>query len=207
MVSTLLMMWCGRQINSEFKQNPLLILAVEKLELGERLSLFNRMNMNHTPYNKQAPPAKHLHDTMTITSSEPITKRARITAALSGSMCLELETSNDAEPSFACKQFDTDTSTNTNLSEAKIDFITVLSVPTKGSEEAEEPTKKIIDTRHLNVDELETLKKQDIFLYYSIPRSLRRSIAAGRNIAGISKVERRSCISFDCHTDLLMEDI
>lgn len=141
---------------------------------------------------------------MTITSSEPITKRARITAALSGSKCLELETSNDAEPSFACKQFDTDTSTN--HSEAKIDFITVLSVPTKGSEEAEEPTKKIIDTRHLNVDELETLKKQDIFLYYSIPRSLRRSIAAGRNIAGISKVERRSCISFDCHTDLFMGD-
>ena len=202
-------MMCGRQINSEFKQNP---LPVEKLELGdgERLSLFNRMN--HTPYNKQAP-AKHLHDTMTITSSKPITKRARITAALSGSKCLELETSNDAEPSFACKQFDTDTSTN--HSEAKIDFITVLSVPTKGSEEAEEPTKKIIDTKHLNVDELETLKKQDIFLYYSIPRSLRRSIAAGRNkdpdympaMNASTKVERRSCISFDCHTDLLMEDI
>jgi hypothetical protein len=134
---------------------------------------------------------------MTITSSEAITKKAR-------HITLELETSNDAEPSFACKQFDTDTSTN--HSEAKIDFITVLSVPTKGSDEAEEPTKKIIDTRHLNVDELETLKKQDIFLYYSIPRSLRRSIAAGRNIAGISKVERRSCISFDCHTDLFMGD-
>ena len=146
---------------------------------------------------------------MTITSSEPITKRARITAALSTSKGLELETSNEADaesPSFACKQLDTDTSTN--HSEDKIDFITVLSVvPTKGSEEAEEPTKKIIDTRHLNVDELETLKKQDIFLYYSIPLSIRRSIAAGRNIAGISKVERRSCISFDCHTDLFMGDI
>ena len=145
---------------------------------------------------------------MAMTSSEPVTKRARIIAALSGSKGLELETSNEADaksPSFACKQLDTDTSTNN--SEVKIDFITVLSVPTKGSEKAEEPTKKIIDTSHLNVDELETLKKQDIFLYYSIPLSIRRSIAAGRNIAGISKVERRSCISFDCHTDLFMGDI
>ena len=149
-----------------------------------------------------------------MTSSEPVTKRARIIAALSGSKGLELETSNEADaksPSFACKQLDTDTSTNN--SEVKIDFITVLSVPTKGSEKAEEPTKKIIDTSHLNVDELETLKKQDIFLYYSIPLSIRRSIAAGRNKdpdympATNTKVERRSCISFDCHTDLLMGDI
>ena len=139
---------------------------------------------------------------MAITSC-PIVKRARITV-LSGSKDKgsAMETSIGAEPSFACKQL-----------EDKIDFITVLSVPTKGSEEAEEPTKKIIDTRHLNVDELETLKKQDIFLYYSIPLSIRRSIAAGRNKdpdympATKTKVERRSCISFDCHTDLFMGDI
>lgn len=147
---------------------------------------------------------------MTIKSSEPSTKRARIAAALSDSKGkgLELETSNDAEPSFACQQLDT---TSTNHFEDKIDFTTVLSVPTKGSEEAEEPTKKIIDTRHLNEEELETLKKEDIFMYYSIPWSIRRSIAAGRNrdadymppMNASTKVERRSCISFDCHTDLL----
>ncbi len=138
--------------------------------------------------------------TMTIKPSEPSTKRARIAAALSDSKGKGLEL--DAEPSFACQQLDT---TSTNHFEDKIDFITVLSVPTKGSEEAEEPTKKIIDTRHLNEEELETLKKEDIFLYYSIHRSIRRSIAAGRNkdpdympdTNASTKVERRSCISFD----------
>jgi len=152
--------------------------------------------INHTT--SSITPAKNLHNTMTITSSEPITKKARITM-LSGSKGLELETSNDAEPSFAFKQLGTDT----NHSEPKIDFITVLSVPTKGSEEAEEPTKKIIDTRDLNEEELETLKKQDIFMYYSIPSTVRRFIAAGRNKdpnympPTNTKVERRSCISFD----------
>ena len=64
-----------------------------------------------------------------------------------------------------------------------------------------------------------TLKKQDPFLYYSIP-SVRREAVCGRssgNKGSIDvsssllqydsrRVERRSCISFECHTDLLLED-
>ena len=105
-------------------------------------------------------------------------------------------------------------------------LIGVFSVPTKGSKEAEESSQKkvIVDTRHLNAQDLKTLKKQDPFLYYSLPSSVRRS-NAGRNrdmdymsspLIGKSstpttkltstKVERRSCISFECHTDLLLED-
>ena len=100
-------------------------------------------------------------------------------------------------------------------------LIGVFSVPTKGSKEAEESSqKKEIDTRYLNAQDLKTLKKQDPFLYYSLPSSVRRN--AGRNkdmdymsfpLIGKSstptpttKVERRSCISFECHTDLLLED-
>ena len=115
-------------------------------------------------------------------------------------------------------------------------LIGVFPVPTKGSKEAEESSqKKEIDTRYLNAQDLKTLKKQDPFLYYSLPSSVRRNAAtadgAGKNkkdmdympspLIGKSigkstsmptttmtstKVERRSCISFECHTDLLMED-
>ena len=102
------------------------------------------------------------------------------------------------------------------------DLIGVFTVPTKGSKEAEESSQKkvIVDTKHLNAQDLKTLKKQDPFLYYSLPSSLRRN--AGKNndmdymsspLIGKSstptpttKVERRSCISFECHTDLLLED-
>ena len=104
----------------------------------------------------------------------------------------------NTEPSCVCKQH----------------LIGVFSVPTKGSKEAEESSQKkvIVDTRHLNAQDLKTLKKQDPFLYYSLPSSVRRS-NAGRNrdmdymsspLIGKSstpttkltstKVERRSCI-------------
>ena len=101
------------------------------------------------------------------------------------------------------------------------DLIGVFSVPTKGSKEAEESSeqkKVIVDTKHLNAQDLKTLKKQDPFLYYSLPSSVRRN--AGRNsdmdympspLIGKSstpttKVERRSSISFECHPDLVLED-
>jgi hypothetical protein len=101
------------------------------------------------------------------------------------------------------------------------DLIGVFSVPTKGSKEAEESSeqkKVIVDTKHLSAQDLKTLKKKDPFLYYSLPSSVRRN--AGRNsdmdymsspLIGKSstpttKVERRSCISFECHTDLVLED-
>ena len=107
----------------------------------------------------------------------------------------------------------------------------VFTVPTKGSKEAEESSQKkvIVDTTHLTAQDLKTLKKQDPFLYYSLPSSVRRN--AGRNsdmdymsspLIGKSigksstptpttkststKVERRSCISFECHPDLVLED-
>ena len=131
-----------------------------------------------------------------------------------------------------CEQLDkADTATEATMNGNDY-FIGVFSVPTKGSKEAEEPSQKIIvDTKHLTAQDLKTLKKQDPFLYYSLPSSVRRNTAtadgAGRNsdmgcmsspLIGKSstptpttkststKVERRSCISAECHTDLLLED-
>ena len=110
------------------------------------------------------------------------------------------------------------------------EYVTTLTVPTKGAASTDEAPKRVIDTRNLSEEDLEALKKQDPFLYYSIPTVrnavLRRCSAAhvtttrrnpeparSRSRRGScpsrvesSMVERKSCISFECHTDLLLED-
>ena len=119
-----------------------------------------------------------------------------------------------------CEQLDkADTSTEATMNGNDYFIGGVFSVPTKGSKEAEESSeqkKVIVDTIHLSAQDLKTLKKQDPFLYYSLPSSVRRN--AGRNSdmdymsspligkSSTTKVERRSCISFECHTDLVLED-
>ena len=101
-------------------------------------------------------------------------------------------------------------------------------MPTKGSEPAQE---KEIDTQKLTEDDLKSLKKKDPFLYFSIPavrsaallnkdvamsslqgwesrcsRSGRASYPSQGESIRTTKVVRRSCISFECHPDLLLED-
>ncbi len=116
-----------------------------------------------------------------------------------------------------------DTAANSNS-----EYVTSLTVPMKGAASTDEAPKRVIDTRNLSEEDLEALKKQDPFLYYSIPTVrnavLRRSSASNvtttqRNPEPArsrrascpsrvesSMVERKSCISFECHTDLLLED-
>lgn len=109
-----------------------------------------------------------------------------------------------------------------------------FTVPTKGSDEEEDPAKtKFIDTEHLNEDELKTLKKEDPFSYYSIPTvraaTVRRgsidmsSMQKGGSGGGSAaqqrrmscpyridstptKVARRTCISFECHPDIFLDE-
>lgn len=101
-------------------------------------------------------------------------------------------------------------------------------IPTKRSEPAKE---KEIDTQKLTEDDLKSLKKKDPFLYYSIPavrsaallnkdvamsslqgrksqcsRSGRASCPSQIESIPTTKVVRRSCISFECHPDLILED-
>ena len=121
-----------------------------------------------------------------------------------------------------------------NATNTDTDTVMTFTVPTKQTDEA---PKRVIDTSNLSDEDLEALKKQDPFLYYSIPSvrnaTLRRSSTVGADLTTQSNnqdqkqglapnrrascpsrvesssstmVKRRSCISFECHTDLLLED-
>ena len=86
---------------------------------------------------------------------------------------------------------------------------------------------KELNIEHLDAHSLETLRKQDVFMYYSIPQVRRaelnmqgidtaklvgasvltRKTTPSRSII-LKKVARKSIISFECHChDLLMEDL
>ena len=108
----------------------------------------------------------------------------------------------------------------------------IYTVPTKmPSDQQDEIPKKVIDTRYLKDEDLIKLKLQDPFLYYSLPKSVRRRdqfigykdvtvdttepgpTTAPKSFAMVdsshsssTKVERRSCISFECYPDLILEE-
>lgn len=109
----------------------------------------------------------------------------------------------------------------------------VFSVPTKGGDDSANLTQKkakAIDTSYLNEEDLQNLKKHDPFLYYSIP-AVRTATHLGRDVDmsrlndGMSslklshptqiesasstptKVVRQSRISFECHTDVILEGL
>ncbi|KAL7551686.1 hypothetical protein ACHAWF_014878 [Thalassiosira exigua] len=92
------------------------------------------------------------------------------------------------------------------------------------------------DLKHASIEDLEPLRKRDPFLYYSIPGVRRDAMLlkpvdasslappkSNRNDRGAwrparlgseadatppsQKVWRRSCISFECHPDMLLEDL
>ena len=89
---------------------------------------------------------------------------------------------------------------------------------------------KTIDLKNMSAEDLKSIKKQDPFLYYSIP-GVRSAMFLSTDIdtsdLGASKTKscpsrlqttrgkarssrtttRSSCISFECHPDLMMEDL
>ena len=120
------------------------------------------------------------------------------------------------------------------------EYVTTFTVPTKGAASTDgdgtPKAKRVIDTTNLSEEDLQALKKQDPFLYYSIPKirnTVLRSSAANADVttqtqrnqnqksadsrrasrpsqvesSSSAMVERKSCISFECHTDLLLEDL
>jgi hypothetical protein len=111
------------------------------------------------------------------------------------------------------------------------EFISSFTLPATA---LENKPKIIVDTSNLDEQDLELLKKQDPFLYFSIPAVHHAAVV--RNSRGIdmsaiqgsrskatsrrascpsriqqtsdsTKVERKSRISFECHTDLLFEEL
>ena len=123
------------------------------------------------------------------------------------------------------------TAADQGVSAAASKGVAAFSVPTKGSPSTQK--KKSIDTADLSEDDLKTLKKQDPFLYYSIPTVRAATVRRGSietmastqqdgartaqprrriscpyriNSTPTSKVERRTCISFECHPDMFFHD-
>eukprot|EP00986_Skeletonema_menzelii_P010847 scaffold5428_cov150-Skeletonema_menzelii.AAC.2 len=56
-----------------------------------------------------------------------------------------------------------------NATNTDTDTVMTFTIPTKQTDEA---PKRVIDTSNLSDEDLEALKKQDPFLYYSIPGDL-----------------------------------
>ena len=70
-----------------------------------------------------------------------------------------------------------------------------------------------IDIGTLSAEDLQSLKQDDPFLYYSIPVVRRAAFRleepdmSHSNFKGSTTVKRRTRVSYECHTDLLMDDL
>jgi len=86
-------------------------------------------------------------------------------------------------------------------------------IPTAGS-----PEQREVDISNISHEDLQALRKKDAFLYYSIPSVRRaelgfsdssrssRALDSQAPAAASTTVKRCTRVSFECHTDLLMED-
>ena len=98
-----------------------------------------------------------------------------------------------------------------------------ISVPTKTTDAK---PKKTVDLKYItSLDDLKSIKKEDPFMYYSIPGARRATVLMQAidlsNLIGArqavvqdetpqaasQKVSRSTRISFECHPDLLLADM
>ena len=105
------------------------------------------------------------------------------------------------------------TSTTSNSSLRSSDESRVQIIPTTCS-----PEQREVDISNLSHEDLQALRKKDAFLYYSIPSVRRaelgfsdssrssRALDSQAPAAASTTVKRCTRVSFECHTDLLMED-
>ena len=70
-----------------------------------------------------------------------------------------------------------------------------------------------IDIGNLSTEDLQSLKQNDPFLYYSIlvvrksAYSFEEPDMSRTSLRGCSTVERRTRVSYECHSDLLLMDL
>ena len=90
-------------------------------------------------------------------------------------------------------------------------------VPTTASSPEQ---REVFDISNLSNDDLQALRKKDPFLYYSIPSVRRAELGFGDSsrssrvldspaaaeASASTTVKRCTRVSFECHSDLLMED-
>ncbi len=108
----------------------------------------------------------------------------------------------------------TSTTCNSSVSTTEwSDESRVQIIPTAGS-----PEQREVDISNISHEDLQALRKKDAFLYYSIP-SVRRAelgfsdssrfsrvLDSQAPAAASTTVKRCTRVSFECHSDLLMED-
>ncbi len=76
-----------------------------------------------------------------------------------------------------------------------------------------EPELKEIDISRFSPEELQSLKQDDPFLYYSIPAARRAALdladsdMSEASLRELGTVKRCTRVSFECHTDLLLDDL
>ena len=122
---------------------------------------------------------------------------------------------------IATKKCASDSSAIRSVDNRPIDGGRSIAVPTYSREPQTEP--KEVDVGNLSVEDLQLLKEQDPFLYYSIPGVRRAELhsqevdmskqllvddRSGRESSATSstKVKRCTRLSFECHMDVLLED-
>ena len=106
-------------------------------------------------------------------------------------------------------QFSADASSSSSSSSSRYETVQTATAPC-----APEPIE--IDIGNLSTEDLQSLKQDDPFLYYSIPAVRRAALNLEEpDVSALSSsgesttitVKRCTRVSFECHTDLLMEDL
>ena len=138
---------------------------------------------------------------------------------------------NKAKMTIAAKECASGSSATRSVDDRPIDDDRPIVVPTYSQEAETEP--KEVDVGNLSIEDLQSLKEQDPFLYYSIPGVRRAELhsqevdmskllvddRSGRGSScptarheeseastSSTKVKRCTRLSFECHTDVLLED-
>lgn len=103
-----------------------------------------------------------------------------------------------------------------NDTRSEIALAVLQSYPEEESSDREK-AKEQINIKKFSANELNSLKERDPFMYYSIPAVRRDTLLFKDTVAIRTKgsgddlspqlVKRQSRISFECHTDLIMEEI
>lgn len=107
-------------------------------------------------------------------------------------------------------QLSADASSSSSSSSSRYETVQTATAPC-----APEPIE--IDIGNLSTEDLQSLKRDDPFLYYSIPAVRRAALnleepdvsallSSGESTSTIT-VKRCTRVSFECHTDVLMEDL
>ena len=101
------------------------------------------------------------------------------------------------------------------MSSSNSDIVRVMQVPTIRPPKEQQP--KVINVNQLNEVELKRIKKQDPFLYYSIPAVEKATnckpvdhievIREAARSSGSGMISRKTAVSTECAPSMLLDDL